>query len=165
MTPAWVARVIGRWLHEQGIYRIWEPAPGDGRFADELTRQGFTVETTSEDFLLSTGRPREIDAIVTNPPYGANGRVAAAFARKALGFDGLTVALLLTVDFDSGRTRADMFVDCPRFLGKIVLLDRIVFHERPKASPATNHAWFLWGAPRRGRPTIRYGTSVGGLLA
>jgi hypothetical protein len=70
------------------------------------------------------------------------------------------IALLLTVDFDSAPTRRDLFADCKEFAGKLVLLDRIVFFERPNAKPSANHAWFLWDRGNLGRPTIRYGAKA-----
>ena len=42
---------------------------------------------------------------------------------------GAILALLLPCDFDSGKTRARYFRDCPHFVGKIVLTQRVVwFH-------------------------------------
>jgi tRNA G10 N-methylase Trm11 len=67
-------------------------------------------------------RPTGVDAIVTNPPYG---RLATPFIRHALSLDVPIVAMLLRVDFDSAKTRRDLFADCPYFAGKITLLDRI----------------------------------------
>jgi hypothetical protein len=62
----------------------------------------------------------------------------------------------LRVDFDSGRTRADLFRDNPSFVGKLVLLDRIKWFEGA-SGPSDNHAWFIWDRRRQGaRPLIAY---------
>jgi hypothetical protein len=54
--------------------------------------------------------------------------------------------MLLRVDFDLAKTRADLFRDNPRFAGKSVLRDRIVWFEQPGAAPSDDHAWFVWDA-------------------
>jgi len=54
---------------------------------------------------------------------------------------------LLPCDFDSAKTRARYFGDCPHFVGKIVLRRRVVWFERndgKRAAPRENSAWFLW---------------------
>ena len=84
-------------------------------------------------------------ALVTNPPFGKRGELAEAFIRHALELEPPIAAFLLRVDFDSAKTRRDIFQNCPFFAGKIVLLDRIVWFEREgAASPSENHAWFIW---------------------
>ena len=162
-TPKWVAKVVAPWLRVQSVREIWEPAAGPGRLAAALWEEGFLVHATSANFFTTEKIPA-VDAIVTNPPYGRsrNGNVAAAFVRTALGMRIPIVAMLMPVDFDSGKTRQDIFRHCSAFIGKIVLLDRIVFFQRPGAAPSTNHAWFLWGHGRRQmRPWIAYGLENG----
>jgi hypothetical protein len=67
------------------------------------------------------------------------------------------VAMLLRIDFDSGKTRAGLFRDCAAFAQKIVLLDRIVWFEREGApGPSENHCWMIWNRRHRGPPTISY---------
>lgn len=160
-TPPWVARVIASHLKRVRAYRmtdIWEPAPGEGRLASALEDEGFDVITTTGDFLAIKEGP-VVDAIVSNPPFGQQGRseLACDFIRHALSFYVRVVAMLLRIDFDSAKTRVDLFRDEPRFAGKIVLLDRIVWFEPKIASPSENHAWFIWQAsPRRGEPWLRY---------
>lgn len=159
-TPEWVAGVIGMWLVKQGVRSIWEPAPGSGRFAQALRHIGFDVHMSNDDFLTTMGT--DADAIVTNPPYGKRGELAEAFIRHAvLELDAPIAAFLLRVDYDSAKTRVDMFRDCPTFAGKLVLLDRINWFERAgKAGSSTNHAWFIWDRSGRndgGKPWIAYG--------
>lgn len=156
-TPAWVAAALTQWLCKRALH-VWEPAAGEGALYRALAAEGFKTIATADDFLQRTALPHDrIDAIVTNPPYGEKRRneLATEFIRHALTFPVRVVAMLLTVDFDSAKTRVDLFRDCPRFVGKIVLLDRIVWFDRPGAAPSTNHAWFVWEAPM-GFPWIRY---------
>jgi hypothetical protein len=69
---------------------------------------------------------------------------------------------LLPCDFDSAKTRARYFGDCPEFVGKIVLRERIVWFQRSdgiREAPKENSAWFLWErSPLRIRrqPVILY---------
>jgi hypothetical protein len=97
--------------------------------------------------------------------YGANrrGELACAFVRHALASSVGLVAMLLKVDFDSAKTRIGLFRDNPRFAGKVVLLNRIVWFEpEGAAGPSENHAWFVWrsvGAPQS-EPWIRYADKI-----
>lgn len=158
-TPEWLAATVASYLRAQGARQLWEPAvPKRGRsqLAEALRAQGFWVAETRQDFLrFRAGAITGVDAIVTNPPYG---RAAPAFVRHALALDVPIVAMLLRVDFDSGKTRRDLFADCPYFAGKIVLLDRIVWFDQPGAKPSENHAWFLWNkvVDRPALKLIRY---------
>lgn len=157
-TPAWVGWALGEWLQKHALH-IWEPAPGRGQLSRSLVAYGFSVVETADDFLSHRTLPRDrIDAIVTNPPYGKRGELAEAFIRHWLrDLEAPIAAFLLRVDYDSAKTRVDIFRDCPYFAGKIVLLDRIDWFERPgKAGSSTNHAWYLWSRSQRGRPIIHY---------
>lgn len=156
-TPAWVAAVIAGYLRGRALY-VWEPAAGNSAFAKALAAHGFKVDMTAGDFLQHATPPHDrIDAIATNPPYGDDRRadLARAFIRHALSLKIRTVAMLLRVDFDSGKTRVDLFRDCPAFAGKIILLDRIKWFDGP-SSPSDNHAWFIWDRQHRGRPWLDY---------
>jgi hypothetical protein len=158
-TPHWVTATLADlfgYLKSRAL-QVWEPAAGAGALARALTAEGFRVIATRDDFLKRTEPPPLTDAIVTNPPYGEDRRsdLACAFIRHALRLDVRIVAMLLRVDFDSGKTRVDIFRDHPAFAGKIVLLDRIKWFEGPSA-PSDNHAWFLWDRQHRGRPWLDY---------
>jgi hypothetical protein len=157
-TPPWVTAVIARHLLPRAVH-IWEPAAGHGALAQALTDDWrFRVSATGDDFFGHSSLPDPcVDAIVTNPPYGADGRnlIACAFIRHALKFDVRTVAMLLRIDFDSAKTRVDIFRDCPTFAGKIVLLDRVKWFDGPSA-PSDNHAWFIWDRQHRGRRWTDY---------
>lgn len=158
-TPRWVAAVIALWLKQQGVRSIWEPAPGDGRFAQSLRTHGFDVSSSNENFLAREVWPETCNALATNPPYGHRGELAEAFIRHALlVLEAPIAAFLLRVDYDSAKTRVDIFRDCPYFAGKIVLLDRITWFERKGAKPSENHAWFIWDRSHwKRRPWISYG--------
>jgi hypothetical protein len=65
------------------------------------------------------------------------------------------VAMLLRVDFDSGRTHQHLFRNCPAFALKLVLLHRVDWFPGEYSS-STNHAWFIWNREHRGPLTISY---------
>jgi hypothetical protein len=153
-----LAATIAPYLRRAQVQTIWEPAGGvESSLAAALVAENFEVIGTDDDFLQRTQPPTHIDAIVTNPPYGddRSGRLACAFIRHALSLDARIVATLLRVDFDSGRTRTDLFRDNPSFAGKITLLYRIQWFEGPR-QPSDNHAWFLWNRGYRGVPRLAY---------
>ena len=164
-TPAWCTEALVPFLRGKWI---WEPAAGNGAMAEVLC-QHFDVLSSDIgpvapagapggcDFLQAALPPDEILAIVTNPPYSQ----AAEFCRHALKLMepvGGMVAMLLRVDFDSGKTRRDLFADNPAWAMKIVFLDRVRWFEPEdgKGSPSENHAWYLWDFQHTGWPQIHY---------
>jgi hypothetical protein len=155
-TPRWVSQTVANYLHGR-CARLWDPANGPtSKLAQALRDEGFQVISTNHDFLKATLPDPQVKAIVTNPPYGSGGRLACAFITHALELVPV-VAMLLRVDFDSGKTRTALFGGCPMFAGKIVLLDPITWFERPVcAGPSDNHAWFLWNSGHSGPPAISY---------
>jgi hypothetical protein len=161
-TPGWVTRIVVRHFRDRYCEDLWDPADGPAsKIANALRAEGFRVTATRDDFLRKTASPdAEILSIVTSPPYGPSGRLACAFIEHALKLVPI-VAMLLRVDFDSGKTRTHLFRDCAAFTHKIVLLDRIIFFERDDGTaeaPSDNHAWYLWDQRRveRRPPTIGY---------
>lgn len=149
---------------------VWEPAAGKRlMIANVLKSYGYQVCATditnrnnSVDFLMTGENYDHMNGvpfnIVTNPPYGdRRGSLALRFIEHALKitreYDG-QIAMLLPVDFDSGKTRDHVFGQCKAFSGKIVLLDRIRWFNNQAGS--TNHAWYLWSWSHHGPPTIRY---------
>ena len=156
-TPEHITATIIPYLSKRAL-QIWEPAtaPAD-KLGNALRAAGFRVLSTGGDFLASTLAPVIVDALVTNPPYGSQGKLAEAFIEHALALKVPHVCLLLPVDFDSALTRAALFGDCRSFAGKIVLLRRIKWFPGD-SGPSTNHAWFLWHLAHRGQPLIRYAT-------
>jgi hypothetical protein len=149
---------------------ILEPACGHGDMVRVARQRGYTVHASD---ILPIGVPDAKVAdfldgpmpftppfdIVTNPPGGWKGRTAVAFIARPLAithpWQG-RVAMLLGRDFDSGRTRAYLFRDCPAFSLTIVLLDRVTWFEPRKDEPSANHAWFIWDWAHQGPPVIRY---------
>lgn len=163
-TPSWVAKAL---CEHFDIDRrvIWEPAAGDGYLAQGLRDCGAMDVVMSDidpppgsgaceqgDFLSWHTTPPTVYAVVTNPPFGFQGSLAIQFARECCNLieDGFmsAAALLLPVDFDSGRTRLDIFRDNPYFSAKIVLNHRISWVGMEPApgepGPSTNHCWMVW---------------------
>jgi hypothetical protein len=155
-TPPWVTRIVAGYLRLQ-CRTIWEPANGPAsKIAQVLREEEFQVVATNDDFLSKTLPYSSIEAICTNPPYGIGGKLACQFIHHALELAPV-VAMLLRVDFDSGKTRTGLFRDCRAFAHKLVLLDRIVWFEREGAAgPSENHAWYIWNRQFQGLPTIIY---------
>ena len=166
-TPDWVTETVIPHLKAMGANTIWEPAAGEGGMADALVSAGFRVVSTDLknriDFLDDKTWPniaQRADAVVTNPPYGIQGKTAEKFIEQALKLtkpcNGV-VAMLLKIDFDSGSTRRRFFADCPAWARKLVLLKRILwFESRNGMGPSENHAWYLWSWRHMGSPVIAY---------
>ena len=183
-TPAWVIDALADHIFLRGI-RVWEPAAGEGKMCAALqSHDAFVFGTDSKDYGISrmvyhgefdftVAGPcpwvNSIDLICTNPPYGVQGKTAERFIELGLERMGPrgALALLLPVDFDSGKTRAKFFADSPVFLGKIVLTKRIRWFEpepgKKSTGPSANHAWFIWGPTSFGetaRPRLFYAPTV-----
>jgi hypothetical protein len=161
-TPAWVLDALVVHLPIVGK-NIWEPACGEGQLvkamrlhlatviASDLHDYGLPGALSGIDFETSES-PKYIDGIITNPPYGKKGLLAAAFIRRALARTarGGFVAMLLPIDFDCAKSRRDIFENCPAYAAKISLRRRIVWFDEPpkpgkkKNGPTENHAWFIW---------------------
>src|SRR6516225_2312233 len=122
-TPAWVARVLAPFLRQSGAVHPWDPAAGAGNLVRTLSDEGFQVTGTTDDFLAKSSAPPNVDATVTNPPFGTGGRLACKFIEHALELTPI-VGMLLRIDFDSGVTRTHLFRDNLIF-EKIVLLHRV----------------------------------------
>jgi hypothetical protein len=182
-TPAWVLETLAGLIDVRGKV-IWEPACGTGCLSKALIAAGAKVFNTDIidygyaafdkifDFVSSDvgseGRDylgRNFVGIITNPPFGPRGRLAElfiAYGIQRMG-DGF-LALLLPADFDSARTRMSLFGGCKRFVGKLVLTQRVKWFEhptKPRMQPKENSAWYLWGNvefrhPKTASPVIRY---------
>lgn len=155
-TPEWVSKVILPFIPNTA--EVWEPACASGKMSiavnatyssDLVTDYG----TSGVNFLEQTlDFAPYATAIVTNPPFN---REAEKFIRHSLKLMGPVphgfVAMLLPVDFDSAKTRRDIFAENPYFSTKIVLTSRIVWFRDPekKNNPSSNHAWFVWRMDKR----------------
>lgn len=165
MTPAWPVEALLPHIPRR-VKHIWEPSAGTGSVVAVLEEAGYDVTASDceNGGFLKTPLPlRQVDgiAIVTNPPFDQ----AQAFIERALelmeparGF----VAFLLRVDYDSAVGRRHLFGGCRAFSKKLVLTKRIVWFERPGASPSFNHCWMIWDWRHRGAPMIVYGPGWSG---
>jgi hypothetical protein len=156
-TPAEPVIVLVPYL--EGVSRAWDPCNrGSGKLVAVLRAYGVDAVGTGEDFLSIDTLPPDVDAIVTNPPYGVQGRLAESFIAHALELVPF-VAMLLRNDFDSAKSRQHLFRHNPHFACKLVLLDRIRFFDGP-SSPSDNHCWALFDRGHRGPPIIRYASTA-----
>jgi hypothetical protein len=157
-TPEWVTQALQPHIPARVARHIWEPACASGKMARVLQASWCSDLVTTygqadTDFLEQERVPADCLAIITNPPFN---RAAEKFIRHGLTLlnnhyagndaDAPFMAMLLPVDFDSAKTRRDMFADCPHFSRKLVLTSRIVWFERDDGTdnPSANHAWFIW---------------------
>ena len=157
--------------------RLWEPAAGAGHVAFVLQnasphsaviatdlhapkKQVFPV-TTGLDFLTSTGPSGAGPlSIITNPPYGHQGRVTEKFLRHAFSLveeNAGMVAFLLPFEFDAGKTRIPMVSEHRAFALKLTLTERIRWINLPqsKNDPMGHHAWYVWDFNLRRRDIMR----------
>lgn len=167
-TPEWVTRALISYIHPIfDTLNVWEPACASGKMARELgaiyaSDLVTTYGTPGVDFLKTDRLPERVNAIITNPPFN---REAEKFIRHGIELIrpiGGFMAMLLPIDFDSGKTRRDMFGACPGFAAKLVLTSRIVWFDPPPGAknkgPSQNHAWFIWDYADTGQlgPAIAY---------
>lgn len=171
-TPAWVVSALTDVVALRGP--IFEPACGEGQIAAALEAVGLDVVTSDlndyqsvfpaqghiRDFLECRGA-HGCQTIVTNPPYGQQGRLAAAFVEHALELMRPVrgaVWMLLPTDFDHAVTRRHLFADCRQFSRRIVLHRRIKWFDHPQISstPSANHSWFGWDFQHVGAPVVSY---------
>jgi hypothetical protein len=142
------------------IIRAWDPAgANDSQLVTVLRSKGIDAIGTTADFLTVTTVPPGVTDVICNPPYGENkrGELAVAFIEHALELPVRRIAMLLRADFDSALGRQHIFRHCPRFAGKVVLLNRIRWFAGP-SSPSDNHCWFTWASTHIGPPSIHYVT-------
>jgi len=171
-TPEWVTQALIRHF-DRGPETIWEPACGEGKMSAVLAAAGnkvvvSDVQPTARgafeyDFICGdecVAGDIGFDSIVTNPPYGMQGRLATAFIERALKFTlprRGRVAMLLKPDFDSASGRGHLFRDCRAWSRKIVLMRRIMwFPSKNGNGPSENHCWYIWDHKQDGLPTIVY---------
>jgi hypothetical protein len=142
---------------------VWEPCASSGQMAEALKAAGVTVfcsDIVDRGYPLNAlltftngVRPEfRFDGVVTNPAYGHQGKIAERSIEAGLHHiaNGGFLALLLSADFDSGKTRPSFFLDCPLFAAEIVPTRRIVWFSSPnpkKENPKENHAWYIWRFP------------------
>src|SRR3954453_17057910 len=145
-TPAWVTEALLRTVRlPKGV---WEPCCGDGAMARILEAHGHHVVATDlvdrgyghggRDFMMESGLPDGVTAIVTNPPYG-NG--LPKFVDHALGLlrpVGGVLALLVNNQWPTAKTNSAR-CRVPALDTKITLIDRIRWFDGPGEQPKKNH--------------------------
>lgn len=152
--------------------RVCDPCCGGGQLMRVVAEHaykvcGFDIEPWGQypklNFLFDTFPFTEPDVwsgypdILTNPPYGVQGRLAMAFIERSLAVTSQwsgKVAMLLPVDFDHGKTRQHVFRDCPAFKHRVILLDRIKWFNNEAGSEW--NTWFVWDWTNRAKPTVIY---------
>ena len=164
-TEPWATEALIRNFPISGL-TVLEPAAGNHMMSDVLKEAGAHVYTgdikeydRKHDFLIDFLQfgLGSVDAIITNPPYGKQNRLAVKFAEHALRSTDGMVAMLLTAKFDFGNTRTHLFRDNPRFVAKINLIDRISWEGNGETG-TEDHAWYVWGRKPvlPARPVILY---------
>ena len=173
-TPHWVTEALLSVERFSVGVKIIDPCAGAGHIMDAVAKAGYDFDGFDirpaavhvrgpMDFLTTVG---DVDAIISNPPYGKGGRLAVEFITKALSVTQKRrgkVAMLLRVDFDSAATRSHIFGDHPAFAAKYTLTKRIRWanipqvdeNGKPTPGPTDNHSWFVWNWSRR-RDEQRY---------
>lgn len=161
-TPTWVTHcLLNKFNFPGGIY---DPCCGDGQIikacedfgikANGADLYNYGFKPGGIDFLKMERLPKGFNSIITNPPYGSQGKLAVAFIEKALSLvkkKGGMVAFLLRKDFDSAKSRQHLFDPKNYFHAEITLQKRIQWTNLDHvASSSQNHSWFVWdtGLPR-----------------
>lgn len=159
ITPAWCTECLVRNVKFKG--GIWEPAAGDGRMGNVLKDAGNFVFMTDiaplsgsvlcMDFYSPNGL-FGTENIVTNPPYNNE---TPQFIKRALDMTkpgGGKVAMFLRNEYDSAKTRHNLFKNCAAFDLKLIMTRRPKWFADDKASPRHNYAWYVWNWSRSPGP-------------
>lgn len=172
-TPGWCVGTL-MYLYDLPKDRIWwEPAAGNGAIAKHMSLFGYDVWCSDlvqrkypleqeSDFLLFGKSPdQNIKGIITNPPFER--RMPEFFITHANAFmksvGGITI-MLLRHEYDTAKTRKNLFTPEAGFAAKITLTKRPVwFPDREvKAAPRFSYAWYIWRFDQKiVDPIIRYG--------
>ena len=165
-TEPWATEALLKFFPISNLI-VWEPSAGNHLIVDVLKENGAKKVWSSDiqlydkphdfkyDFIEENyGGLPELDAIITNPPYGKGNRTAVKYAELAIERAGF-VALLLTAKFDFGKTRLHLTRDNKRYYGKINLIDRIQWFEG-ETSGTEDHAWYIWTKEENEYPRLMY---------
>jgi predicted RNA methylase len=153
-TPPWVIQEMIRAKHiPKRARRIWEPAAGRGNLGLELLSRGYDVVMSDieprgpgiiERNFFDVMDPAElglnVDGILTNPPYGAQGPKFVEQALKLTERNQGWVMMLLSSEWDTASQRPHLIDRCPQYVGKAIHQERIVWFEpsdRPIAQKAS----------------------------
>ncbi len=172
-TNPWMTQELVKHVGEHIEGPIWECAAGRGDMSlalkEKLGVEVYSTDLDMSEFDYSIGNGHEksfldedhvppfgynegyaCKSIITNPPYG---RMTDKFIRKGLEFmepDGIQfMAMLLRAEHKSGKSRADLYGECPHYMGELVLTTRPRWDygdpDAPEnAAPRHNFSWFLW---------------------
>jgi len=160
-TPAWCTEALIPELPVDQFTTVWEPACGPGGMSEVLAKYYSVASTDLVDYGFGETGVNFLDAtearapgIITNPPY----HLAEEFLRHAIKLtkpvEGC-VAMLLRNEYDSAKTRRDIFAQAP-FAKKLVLTKRPMWFAEKKASPRHNYSWFIFNWRHQGPPVITY---------
>lgn len=128
--------------------RVWEPACGDGRMVDVLTKRGYAVSASDlheygrfpagADFLLSKHHPA--DWIITNPPF----HIIDEWICHCLDFDK-PFALLLKSQFWHAKNKLSLFRRRPpMYVLPLTWRPDFLFGSK-SSSPTMECIWTVWG--------------------
>ena len=152
-TQPWVTQILCKYKGIRGK-TIFEPACGDGRMSDVLSKMGNKVisndlhnygyvhQDSQFNFLRDPHPVNDYDMIVTNPPYD----LIVEFICLSVGLtrkNGGSVCILARHEFDA--THHSLW-DYP-YTTKIILPRRPKWIDGPegdKASPRFPYAWYCW---------------------
>ncbi len=154
---------------------VWEPACGEGHMAGALleylghARFGATdifdygtLAGTApgwmgvRDFLTSPPLYREVDWIITNPPFTGREDRALLFAKHALTIARVGVALFVRTQWlvEGGERYDELFRDSPPTLCAF-FTERVPLHKgrwEPDGGTMTAYSWAVWRRDAAPRP-------------
>lgn len=144
----------------------WEPCCGDGAISRPLEERGMPLYSSDlynwgygevgVDFLKTS---REVDFIITNPPFN----LSLEFAERALEMTRVRqgkVAFLLRLSWLESEKRRDFFTSSP--LAEVLVFSKRLprmnkpGYEGKVSSSAIAFAWFVWDHKHSGPPIIRW---------
>ena len=135
---------------------IWEPCCGEGNIASFFPncmasdiRDDNIYGEPNIDFLTEH---REVDCIITNPPYA----LAQKFVEHSLKCANKKVAMLCKLAFLEGKARHEMFKNYPP--KKVYVFSKRLpltkAGDSRKQSSMIPFAWFIWEKGFKGQTTI-----------
>lgn len=179
-TPAWpVASLLAAYPRFFDVDCYWDPCAGAGHILAALEahwpaeanrfhgsdiappkQRVWAGEIARQDARKAVKPwPQVRTAIVTNPPYGHQGRLAQEIIQHLLAIAGPQdiIAVLLSAGFDSRSSRADLFGN-RHFVRRIQLTERIRWAnlKQMRAGPSQAHVWCVWDRRRRGPARVVY---------
>jgi len=147
---------------EQFEGNVWECASGDGRMSKVIEKfnECFSSDIETEDWIYGEKGVdflktyKEVDNIITNPPY----RYAKKFAEHSLKCAKRKVALLLKLVFLEGISRYEFFKNSPLRTIYVFCKRQKIYKrgEVGKNSGLIAYAWFVWDKNYQGKPTIEW---------